>query len=71
MFFAEPAAFFVAMFAIIPCMGSKIKTFLSLHRADILTVVLVLLTLSAAFQMGRLSVLLTTGESAFRIYDSR
>lgn len=53
-------------------MGSKIKTFLWAYLVDILTVLIVLLALSAAFQMGRLSVTYS-GTSDFSItqHDSR
>lgn len=51
-------------------MGSKIKTFLWVHRTDLLTVLIVGLTVSAAFQMGRLSVQYGP-ETGFEIHASR
>lgn len=51
-------------------MGSKIKTLLWAYRTELLTVIIVLLALSAAFQMGRLSVIYA-GQSDFTIHDRR
>ena len=71
MFFAEPAAFFVAIgVKILTQDMDKIKTWLWLHRTDILMVLILALTVTAAFQMGRLSVIYS-GQSDFKIYDSR